>query len=710
MRISKSLFLTACFTFAVLSVRADNRQVIDSLKTQLAVVKTPADSINILYNIYDLSPRDVRGEIGEQLYCTAGNAGRHEVQFDIIRNNAMMYIHSDSIMDRYLSMVNSFPESDGKSETLAFLEITRSSDRIRMMPEEKRLDEMQKFMARYTKMPPKDPYDRVVALYKICVFIGASSHGDLYDRYIDKLEKAIDELPAGHRDIIRNMYLVQVAMIHTSNENYKKSVAADKKLLEVINSLKERYLSQGRLYRNYDVNEYICYRRLLGNFPALTADEIEEYYSRIKALAQRNPFIAENIDSNGRADIYYLMATGNYAEALPMLKKYRDVADNKLYRRKFLRYYMVAARESGDKEALLDATMAYNEQLEEYIKLQASEKYKELQIIYDVNGLKAQGARADKERRNSERALHGKIIMILAIAIIILAIMLIVVGRMYMRSKRLVRKLATSKNRLQADKRTLLRTQQDLMIARDQSESLSRVKTQFLKNMRRELLVPLNSIVGYSQLIADFVAPERQAEVAKYTRIINDNNDLLLNLLADTLDLSMIDAGEMPVKIEPCLLSDLCRDCVDKFKDRVSPDVKMEFIDPGDDFVLNTDKERTEKILSNYLNNAIKFTEKGSITLTYQVTDDRRQVIFSVTDTGIGIPASKHTIIFERFERLDTSVPGVGLGLHICQLSARMLGGIAKVDPSYKTGARFLFIHPVKDYDIDDAQGTELSV
>ena len=85
-------------------------------------------------------------------------------------------------------------------------------------------------------------------------------------------------------------------------------------------------------------------------------------------------------------------------------------------------------------------------------------------------------------------------------------------------------------------------------------------------------------------------------------------------------------------------------------------------------------------------------------------------MIFSVTDTGIGIPASKHTIIFERFERLDTSVPGVGLGLHICQLSARMLGGIAKVDPSYKTGARFLFIHPVKDYDIDDAQGTELSV
>ena len=116
--------------------------------------------------------------------------------------------------------------------------------------------------------------------------------------------------------------------------------------------------------------------------------------------------------------------------------------------------------------------------------------------------------------------------------------------------------------------------------------------------------------------------------------------------------------------------------------------------DVSHDIILLTDATRLEQVLINFLTNAAKFTDKGEIVVSYSVDNDNRQVIFSVTDTGSGIPADKAEIIFERFEKLDSFAQGTGLGLHICRLIANMLKGKVMVDTSYTKGARFLFIHP----------------
>ena len=116
---------------------------------------------------------------------------------------------------------------------------------------------------------------------------------------------------------------------------------------------------------------------------------------------------------------------------------------------------------------------------------------------------------------------------------------------------------------------------------------------------------------------------------------------------------------------------------------------------PQPDTTIKTDRRRVEQVLINLLNNAAKFTTNGLITLSYILNTDAGTVTFSVTDTGIGIPKGKESIIFERFEKLDSSTQGSGLGLNICRLISQLLKGNISVDTSYRDGARFLFTIPI---------------
>lgn len=184
--------------------------------------------------MYDLSPRPKKGAIGLQIYNTAARMGRTDIQLDIIRNNTSLYIASDSIINSYVDLVRKLPDSEDKRETLAYIDITYNSNRIRVMPEAKRQEVLQEFIREYSKNPGVDLYDQVRRLYKLCVFLGASSQGDLYVEYLNKLGDLIEQLPEENSEVLRNMYLVQKAMIDTDNGQHAKAVASDKKLLEVI--------------------------------------------------------------------------------------------------------------------------------------------------------------------------------------------------------------------------------------------------------------------------------------------------------------------------------------------------------------------------------------------------------------------------------------------------------------------------------------------
>lgn len=669
----------------------------DSLLSVLAKASTPQDSIPILYNLFDLSNRTDKENYNHLIFNVAKRCHNVKVQLDIIRNTCNINLSSDSVMAICQSDAETLPESYEQKETVTFIKVNRNSLLVRSASEEEKQKTLQRLIGKYKQGKSNDPYDNVLQLYILCIYLGRTSQGELYLQYMEKLEKAIKQLPLEGSQVLSTLFYTQAAIIYTNNEEYAKAIAADKKLLKIIEKLTKEYRLQGRIFRNYDISYYNCYRRILSNYPALSQDEVEDYYQRILELCKKNAAIKNDYNTTGRPLIYYLMSARKYAEVLPHLKKYINVPDNADLKRLFLKLLIEATTAVGDNKTLLQATTEYNKILEEYNQLKAVEKYRELQILYDVNELKAQNAQLDLEKREAEIKSNRTLIRITFMAISVLSCLLAITCWFYYRTKRLAKSLQRSKQNLQEEQEALLKTQKALTIARDQAESANRMKTLFIQNMSHEIRTPLNAIVGFSHIMTECVQDDKKEEMADYSRVINANSELLLTLVGDVLDIAKMETGEIKLNLQPCSLQSICKMAISNVLHRAQPGVKMYFhTDVVQDITLLTDATRLEQVLINFLTNAAKFTKKGEIVLSYSVDNEKQEVIFSVTDTGTGIPADKAEVIFERFEKLDTFAQGTGLGLHICRLIANMLKGKVMVDTSYTKGARFIFIHPMK--------------
>lgn len=677
-------------------VKADPTAVKDSLLHELSLAKTPQDSIPLLYHLYDLAGRTDKRNYNNLLFNAAKHSNNYKVQLDIIRNTCNIYTSSDSAMAICQTDAELLPESDDQKETITFIKVNRISRNARASSEADRQKMLQKLIGEYKQTSNADIYENVLRLYTLCIYLGSSTQGELYTEYLGKLEKLIKQLPPEGRHALPNLFYTQSAIIYTQNEEYAKAIAADKELLKIIEQLTKDYKAQGRIFRNFDTNYYNCYRRILSNYPALSRDEVESYYQKILELCKINTTIDNDYHSSGRPLIYYLMASQRYSEALPYLKKYINAPDNTRSRMQLLKLLTEAATAVGDNTTLLQTTTEYNKMLEEYNHLKAAEKYKELQILYDVNELKNQNAQLELEKREAEIKSSRTVIHITFIAISVLLFLLAITCWLYYRTKRLAGSLQRSKQKLQEEQHVLLQTQKELTIARDQAEGANRMKTLFIQNMSHEIRTPLNAIVGFSHIMAECAGNSEKEEMASYSQIINANSELLLTLVGDVLDIAKMETGEIKMNLQPCSLQSVCNLAISNVEHRAKPGVKMYFhTDTPSDMMLLTDATRLEQVLINFLTNASKFTNEGEIVLSYSVDTSNQEVTFSVTDTGIGIPKDKAEIIFERFEKLDSFAQGTGLGLHICRLIAKMLKGKVMVDTSYTGGARFLFIHPI---------------
>lgn len=209
----------------------------------------------------------------------------------------------------------------------------------------------------------------------------------------------------------------------------------------------------------------------------------------------------------------------------------------------------------------------------------------------------------------------------------------------------------------------LKETEQKLIIARDKAEELDRLKSAFLANMSHEIRTPLNAIVGFSSLLAE---TDSRNERQEYIKIVQENNELLLQLISDILDLSKIEAGTFNFVYTNVDVNETCAEIIKSMSMKVSKGVELIFEEPLPECYLYTDKNRFTQVISNFINNALKFTQQGCITLGYEQVSHQK-IKFYVRDTGMGIPEEKQKSIFERFVKLNTFVQGTGLGLSICK-------------------------------------------
>lgn len=316
-------------------------------------------------------------------------------------------------------------------------------------------------------------------------------------------------------------------------------------------------------------------------------------------------------------------------------------------------------------------------------KKEAARLYEEISMITDsviapsyahrINNLRAsyeENRMKVKNKAEFNRIFLGGIV----IGIIVLGVMIYLVIHIVKQNK----KIAESKIRMEQ--------------SRLNAENAMQSKSLFLSNMSHEIRTPLSALSGFSSLLTEQALDEETRR--QCGDIIQQNSDLLLKLINDVIDLSNLEIGNMKFNFNYCDAIAICNNVIDTVNKVKQTQAELRFNTSLPSLKLYTDDSRLQQLLINLLINATKFTPQGNITLEVQ-QESKDFALFSVTDTGCGIPLEKQSSIFNRFEKLNEGAQGTGLGLSICQLIIERIGGKIWIDPNYTTGCRFYFTHPI---------------
>lgn len=243
----------------------------------------------------------------------------------------------------------------------------------------------------------------------------------------------------------------------------------------------------------------------------------------------------------------------------------------------------------------------------------------------------------------------------------------------------------------------------ELSISKEKAEESDKLKSAFLANMSHEIRTPLNAILGFSNLFVDPSTTDEERH--EYIKLMDASGSDLIKLIDDILDISRIEANQVKVTFSDCLVNEITREVFDTFRQTLRNEASessaisvLRIPDQNTDFVMHTDRLRLKQILSNILNNAIKFTPEGSIEFGYFADEENMKVTFYIKDSGIGIPFVKLETIFERFTKVaDVKTKhyrGTGLGLSIALKLTQMLKGDIKVESEEKKGSIFYVSFP----------------
>lgn len=233
-----------------------------------------------------------------------------------------------------------------------------------------------------------------------------------------------------------------------------------------------------------------------------------------------------------------------------------------------------------------------------------------------------------------------------------------------------------------------------LMYEVKKADEANRLKSAFLANMSHEIRTPLNAIVGFSNLLAETNDPVEKEE---FVHIISTNNELLLQLINDIIDMAKIESGSLDLVYNNVDINELMTEILHQMRMKnKSEAIEILFEKKQPECIIYTDANRLMQVMINYLTNAMKFTQEGSIKFGYTIDEALNEIYFYVKDTGIGIPEDKRDKIFDRFVKLNSFVQGTGLGLPICAMIADKFGGKVGVDSLEGEGSLFWLRIPLR--------------
>ncbi len=695
---------------SVLTERGRLAYVTDSLSECLESAKFPQDSVAILFDLIDVhgqygiynevdpKVQESISSLAEQLYWASAHAGDMTSQFEALRLLTLSNKGKLAVQKEIYQRLQSMPECRERQLTGIFIRLHCIMSEINYSSDEENQQNFINMCRNYTNQKSLNDEESLEILYAMIVYLEKFTTGDLLSMYIDELMNLVSSLDLKIDELMLQFYR-RASLAYTGNGDYAKSIDADRKLLLLIDRMEKERILAGREFADFDWLRYVSLRRLLSNYRMLQQREIEEYYNKVVELASIDPYVAIDFDRNTRAKVYFLMSQKRYAEAIPLLKYYLETSNDEQYSRMLMRELMDAAEAVGDQRTLGHTAIEYSRVLEDLLAKKSVNAYQDLQRYYEISSIKSENAKLELEGKNNELFYYYIIIPVLGVLFVGVIVLLIVFWRLYRKSRKLAASLDERARAIAVERDTLKRTKRALMNANEQVREAERTKVEFINNVSHEISIPLKAIVEYSRLIVDCIDDEQRGYLENFYNIVKLNTDMVQTLVSDVLDITSIDNSTMHVEIKPTSVNDICNNAIDSIRLQLKPGVEIKY--PKKDFptaIIATDRHRVTQVLLNLLSNAAKFTEEGSITLDYEIDKEHDTITFSVTDTGIGIPAGKEKEIFERYAKLNKYSQGIGLGLPIARLVAQLLKGNVVVDTTYEGhGARFLFTIPVSD-------------
>lgn len=630
------------------------------LNQQLASAKSQKDSITILYNLFDLVPRKEKLRYSEKLYGLAKRMGRTDIQLDLLRQLSQLGTalgNNDSVF-RYLNEeVATIPRNKEQEETALFIRMRQVSGDARQADSKKIEGRIAQLIAEESKAKDLAINLRVLRLFTIVEYLTNSGiEGPLLGEYVGMLKERM-----GQADFslyaLNNILLTESANIYTTIGDQKEAVASDKEMLKMIDQLEKKYHSEGRRYRNYTPNKYIIYRRMLSNYQALTPEEIEEYYGKIRQYISDDEDVQNTESKTQLALLAYSMAKGDYVTALPIIRKTLETEQQPAKRRRLVRWMQTAAEGIGDKDTQIEALKLYNAMLVERDTSSSSDRSKELDIRTRVNELKADKTYLQIEKEKEEKQSYQRMMSFVMVGWLIFALLLIVVLFFW-------GKYRTASVRIR-------------QFVENLDSECSYLKDQQYRD---------NPGGGFEKRINS----EHRKEVHRRKRL-KSIIPMLNYILNDLLYISSIGKVGRGKFVRPLSVTQIIDDEFAIAKANQTSNATIEVMYPEKDIEIRSDKECLEYVLRHLFYAANRVSEGGVIRLEVREREDEKRVDFVFSNTSVYVPEGNEDVMFDNFINVERLVDRDDAGLFIARLSALLIDSTLYLEKEYNEGSRYVF-------------------
>ena len=669
-----------------------NTAVKDSLSEALPSASSPLQKLEIMTNLMDLSRQEEQVEYAKQLYWLALEEDEDYYKEAALTEILRFYVNTDAKDSAKVYLAEAERELKGKArdflvtymKTIMDVRVvyyTKGEDRMKLIEKYKLrletekdmpvLDKISNYyllgMANSNRVDPKNQD----AIYKEVCY------------YMNNLIKLSDNIPLRYSYLFRLNTLNILSLMEATPENRVKAS------LRYLNMQKEYADTKEMKKRPYTSKRHLlnAYSTLATAAETVGKDMATYYFNYFIDLNRKYP---EDAAFSAEYDRYFTSL--NYYKLIRDFQKAADYNDSVIYYFRHADFQFDLTENIvltlKDKIDCLDSLHRYKDAYEAYKEYSVlldsartrsmENKVEDLEIKKHVDELVVEKKALEIDLQKSRSQLY----LFLALLILSICFGIFIFFRLG-KIKSLYKELQES-NRL-------------VIIASEKAQESERMKNAFIKNMCHEVRTPLNAINGFAELItSDGISPEEKKE---FSKIIYTNCHNITSMMNDVLVIAQLDSSNEVLPLEPVHISLLCHHEMNKLKKlQQKPDIHYQVEGDKSNDLIYSDPNHFGIIISHLLNNANKFTNQGSITLSYRPEEEGRIMCICVTDTGCGIPADKSEWIFERFTKNDDFIPGSGLGLYLCRLITQRLNGSLKLDTCYTGGARFILRLPINPY------------